>query len=178
MADKVSTPTTGGMSKLQKVVLCTLIVALIGSVAARAAILSKRPEAASGASSALQPSSYVASGEKSASTAQHDEQAGALERSLPFVTEASLFALIGFALGYATRKVFKLALLVIALVFIAIQTLSYFNLLDVEWGGVVGWINKAILNLKENESITKFLTRRVPSVGSLVVGYFLGFRRG
>jgi hypothetical protein len=50
--------------------------------------------------------------------------------------------------------------------------------MHVEWGPVVGWINARILNLKESESITGFLTKRVPSIGTLLVGWYLGFKRG
>lgn len=167
-----------GMTKLQKLALVGLVVLLIGSVAARAAFLSSKPPPASGAGSALEPSSYLASTKDSSSAAAHDEQSGVLENALPYVTEASLFGLIGFALGFATRKVFKVALLLIALAFIAIQALTYFDVLVIEWGPVVGWINEAILNLKGSGSITQFLTKRVPSVGALLIGCLLGFKRG
>ena len=177
MAQQSASAKAGGMSRLQKLALWSLVVLLIASVAARAAFLSTQPARSGGSSSAIEPSSYLAS-TKGDSAAADDEQAGALEKALPYVTEGSLFGLIGFALGYATRKVFKLGLLLIALAFIAIQTLTYFDLVNVEWGPVVAWINKALLNLKENESFTQFLTKRVPSVGALLAGYVFGFQRG
>lgn len=178
MSDKHKSANAHGMSRLQKLALWSLVVLLIASVAARAAFLSTKPASSGGSSSAVEPSSYLASTKGDSAAAAHDEQAGALEKALPYVTEGSLFGLIGFALGYATRKVFKLGLLLIALAFVAIQALTYFDLVNVEWGPVVVWINKALLNLKENESFTQFLTKRVPSVGALLAGYVFGFQRG
>lgn len=178
MSDRQKSANVHGMSPFQKIALWSLVILLVASVATRAAFLSSRPASSASSSGALEPSSYLASTRDSSAAAAHDEQAGALEKALPYVTEGSLFGLIGFALGYATRKVFKVGLLLIALAFIAIQTLTYFDVIDVDWGPVVAWINKALLNLKGNESFTQFLTKRVPSVGALLAGYVFGFQRG
>ena len=169
-----------GMSVLQKIAVAALAVLLVGSVAARAAFLTSQPTttSGSGSSAALEPSNYLASSTQTPPAAAPEQQPGALEHALPYVTEASFFGLIGFALGYATRKLFKLALLLLALAFIAIQTLTHFNLMHVEWGPVVSWINARVLNLKESGTVTEFLTKRVPSIGTLLVGWWLGFRRG
>jgi len=48
---------------------------------------------------------------------------------------------------------------------------------SVDWGGLIGKLNALIFNLQENESMTAFLTRRVPSGGSLLLGWAVGFRR-
>lgn len=159
-----------GLAGWQKTVLLLLVFALAGSIALRAA---RGPSAGGEPSSPGNARSLVAApGEQAA------EDAPALERALPWITEGSLFALIGFALGYATRKVFKLALLVIAVAFLAVQALVHFGVLEVGWGGVVDALNRVVLNLKADESVTGFLTRRVPSAGALLAGVVIGFRRG
>jgi uncharacterized membrane protein (Fun14 family) len=168
------------LSNFQKLALASLVVLLIASVAARAMYLSTHEaQSPPGANSALQPDNYLATGVHSSQPSTDPvPEPGAVEKSLPYVTEGSLFGLVGFALGYATRKIFKLALFVVALVFIAIQALTYFNVMTVEWGPVVTWLNKSIFNLAHDESVTSFFTKRVPSIGAMAAGYFLGFKRG
>ena len=101
-----------------------------------------------------------------------------IAKSLPFVTEASFFGLIGFALGYFSRKVVKLMLIVMAILFIAMQVLSYIDVVQINWQKLIDVINGMILNLKENDSISAVLKDRIPTAGALVAGYFLGFRKG
>jgi uncharacterized membrane protein (Fun14 family) len=74
--------------------------------------------------------------------------------------------------------VFKVALLLIAVAFLAVQGLVHFGVLEVGWGGLVDALDRAVLNLQADESVTGFLTRRVPSAGALLAGVVVGFRRG
>lgn len=101
-----------------------------------------------------------------------------IAKSLPFVTEASFFGLIGFALGYFSKKVVKLMLIFIAIMFMALQGLSYLEVLTMDWQKLIDVVNGLILNLKQNDSISAVLQDRIPTAGALVTGYFLGFRRG
>jgi len=105
-------------------------------------------------------------------------EATPLERSLPYVTESSLFGLIGFALGYATRKFVKLALIVLALFFLGLQGLSWMGAVTIDWSVIVAKLNGWIFDLQEGESMTTFLTRRIPSAGGLLLGVWAGFARG
>lgn len=97
---------------------------------------------------------------------------------MPYVTEGSFFALIGFALGYLSRKVVKIGLILLALMFLAVQGLSYAEVVSVDWDRALGLVNDLVLNLKENQTVTDVLKDRLPSAGGLVGGYALGFRKG
>ncbi|MBK7876087.1 MAG: hypothetical protein IPJ77_10085 [Planctomycetes bacterium] len=154
------------LSTLQRVVLGTLAVGFVGSVLLRAV-----PETRTGTGPA--GSSFVGNVE-----AETVHEAQGLETYLPYLTEATLFGLIGFALGYASRKLFKVALILIAVAFVVVQLLVWKGWLTVDWLGVRTVLNDWIFNLKENETITRFLTNRVPSAGALLFGWFVGFRRG
>lgn len=101
-----------------------------------------------------------------------------VEEALPYVTEGGFFAIVGFALGYASRKLLKLALILLALVFVAIQGLSAAEVLTVDWDAAVALANEAVLNVKQDQSWTEWLKARLPTTGGLVAGYALGFRRG
>lgn len=176
MASPAQPAAPNGLTGLQRATLIVLALLLIGSAIARAVLLSRAEPAADTSSSTLQPSNYLAS--TRTAPAESGGETSAFEDALPYVTEGSLFALIGFALGYATRKVFKIGLIVLAVAFVAIQALTYAKVASVDWGGLVDWLNKALLNLKENDNVTQFVTRRIPSTGALVAGALLGFKRG
>lgn len=165
-----------GLSRLQRTLLIALALLFVVSATTRALLLARQDPPTQRSSSTLEPASYLAS-TKSESSAPKTES-GALEDALPYVTEGSLFALIGFALGYTTRKIFKIGLIVLAVFFVAVQALSYAKVATVDWGGLIDWLNRAILNLKENETVTQFVTRRIPSTGALLLGVLIGFKRG
>jgi len=101
-----------------------------------------------------------------------------LEAALPYLTEGSFFALIGFALGYASKKVVKLMLIFLAIFFVGIQALSFGGVLTVDWSKAVDLLNSLILNLQENETVSEVLKDKVPTAGAMFAGYWLGFRRG
>ncbi len=184
----------GDASGFHKVVLIVLAVLLVGSVGARVALGigdgdSEGPvaeEAAGGGATGVRPDSLVPQTGQSpsggvggaAGTGAPAEERSTIEQALPYVTEGSLFALIGFAVGYASRKVFKLALILIALMFVAIQALSYGGYVAVDWGGAVEALNDLVLNLKENETLSQFLLDRIPTTGAFITGCLLGFKRG
>lgn len=175
MAATPKPPAQAGLTRVQRAVLIVLSVLLVGSAIARGVLLAKRSPSSSATETALEPSNYLAS---TRSPAEEPPSSSVFEDALPYVTEGSLFALIGFALGYTTRKIFKIGLIVLAVAFIAIQALTYAKVASVDWGGLVDWLNRAVLNLKENDTVTQFVTRRVPSTGALLAGAALGFKRG
>ena len=86
--------------------------------------------------------------------------------------------MIGFALGYASRKFVKLLLILLALFFLGLQALVWTGSVSVDWDGLLGKLDALLFNLKENESMTQFLTRRIPAGGGMLAGYLIGFRRG
>jgi len=107
---------------------------------------------------------------------KHDETTA--NDVMPYVTEGSFFALIGFALGYLSRKVVKVGLILLALLFVAVQGLSYAGVVAVDWDRALQLVNDLVLNLKENQTFTEVIKDRLPSAGGLVAGYALGFRKG
>lgn len=103
---------------------------------------------------------------------------GSLEALLPFFTETSFFALIGFALGYATRKVVKVLLIVVAVFFAGLQAMVYAGVAEVDWGQAIELLNGLILNVQQEQTLTEILKAKVPAFGGLAGGYLVGFRRG
>jgi len=104
---------------------------------------------------------------------------GTAETILPFLTEGGIAMLLGLALGIATRSVFRIALILIAVVFIAVQFLAYKGYIgDVDWGGIASGLKNVVLNLPETTGLSQMLQYKLPSAGSLVLGYYLGLKKG
>ena len=101
-----------------------------------------------------------------------------LGEALPYLTEGSFFALIGFALGYTSKKFIKLGLVLLAIAFVAIQGLSYTGVVSVDWQQALDWINGLILNVRENETLAKVVQHRIPAAGAFAGGWVLGLKSG
>jgi len=100
-----------------------------------------------------------------------------LESLLPYLTEGSLFLLVGFGLGALTRMLIKGILIVLVLFAAGMMFLETKDFVTVEWGPMLDWVRMSVLNLSANESVADFLTTKLPSMGTLGVGYFIGLRR-
>jgi uncharacterized membrane protein (Fun14 family) len=172
------------MSRWNKIVLGTIVSVLVLSMGARALLGSSEPPPGpaprSAQGSAVAPAGLVAGvpGQGESRAAEPAPEPGALETALPYVSEGSFFALIGFALGYASKKVVKLMLIFLAIFFVAIQALSFGGVLTVDWSRAVELLNNLILNLNENETVGQVLKDKLPTAGALGAGYWLGFRKG
>jgi len=103
---------------------------------------------------------------------------GAFETLLPYFSEGSFFGLIGFAVGYASRKFVKLALILLAVFFVLLQILVYADIATIDWGRAIDTLNTLILNLEKNRSLSEILVNKVPTTGAFGGGLLLGFRKG
>ena len=100
------------------------------------------------------------------------------EKLLPFVTEGGLAMLLGIALGMATRAVAKIAVILLAITFVAIQYLSYKGMLTMDWGQFGEWLNNLVLNVSGENGLGAIMKHKLPSAGALGVGYYLGLKKG
>ncbi|MBL8856989.1 MAG: FUN14 domain-containing protein [Planctomycetes bacterium] len=111
-------------------------------------------------------------------TQQHPRETGALATILPYLTEASLFGVIGFALGYTSKRAFKLLLILIALSFVTIQVLVSMGKMTVDWNQMITVIDNWILNMDFKSTVPVFLKQRLPTLAVFALGYVFGLRRG
>lgn len=100
-----------------------------------------------------------------------------LESLLPYLTEGSLFLLVGFGLGALTRMLIKGVLIVLVLFAGGLMFLETKEFVTVDWGPMLDWVRTSVLNLSQNESIAGFLTTKLPTMGTLGVGYLIGLKR-
>lgn len=153
----------------------TMVIIVLVTVAAMAARMALAAEAPAAPASLPGVTTLSAA---ASTDAPPGPEPSPLETALPYVTEGGFFAIVGFALGYASRKLLKLALLLIAVLFVAIQGLSSLDVLTVDWDKAVALANELVLNVKQDQSWMEWVKDRLPTTGGLAAGYALGFRRG
>ena len=108
------------------------------------------------------------------------EKKSGIGRLLPFVTEGGVAMLLGIALGVATRSFIKLALIGVAVVFIAIQVLVFREVIAVDWQAAERTftaLKDYVWNVSTEHNLSTIVQHKVPSAGALSIGYFLGLRR-
>ncbi|MBL8898126.1 MAG: hypothetical protein JNM84_10890 [Planctomycetes bacterium] len=100
------------------------------------------------------------------------------EEIAPVITEAGLFAFLGFAIGYTARKAVKIGMVLIAIFFVALQGLASAGIVSVDWSKGLEFLNQLVMNTSGGKGFGEVLQHHVPSAGALAGGYLLGFRRG
>lgn len=166
------------MTPLRAGMLAVIVISLLTSVGLRAYGTARERTAAPDLVARPQAPADAQGLVDGGARAEEEAEPSPLARWLPYVTEGSFFGLIGFALGYASRKLVKVGLVLLALFFVVLQALVWTGTVSVDWGGLVGKLNAWVFNLTESETASEFLRRRVPSAGGMLAGYLIGFRRG
>ena len=96
----------------------------------------------------------------------------------PAVFRLGFSFFVGFAVAYAARWAFKIALLVAGLLFLALLGLQYGGIVNVQWGLMEKHYDGASRWLSENSgAMTTFVTGALPSAAAGGLGLFAGLRR-
>jgi len=82
----------------------------------------------------------------------------------------------GFLIGYAIRKVIKVALIVGVVVF-SLIFLAYANVIDVDYSGLSETASSLVNTINPALNMFTPLFAHIPFIVSLVFGLFLGFKR-
>jgi len=104
-----------------------------------------------------------------------------LQSFAPYLQQISFGALAGFATGYALKKIGRAVAIVLGLLFVALQLLAHYGIVDINWGVVQGHVDP----LLEPEALggmwrrlVDVLTFNLAFAASFVPGLVLGIRRG
>jgi len=94
----------------------------------------------------------------------------------PFVGTLGFGGLMGYAVGYAAKKVSKLVLIAIGIIFFVIQYLVYKHWAVVHWQPVAHEAGEGV----KHASILfwRIVTRNVSLGAGFIVGIVLGFKKG
>ncbi|ABF45815.1 FUN14 domain protein [Deinococcus geothermalis DSM 11300] len=96
----------------------------------------------------------------------------------PLLPDLSVGALLGFASGLALRKVGRVALIALGLLFITLQVLAAFDLVTVNWPRVQAladpWLRQG--GTLGGAWLGRVLTANLPFVGAFTTGLLVGLR--
>jgi uncharacterized membrane protein (Fun14 family) len=95
---------------------------------------------------------------------------------VPFVGTLGFGGLMGYGVGYAAKKVSKLALVAMGIIFFLIQYLVYKGFATVDWGSVAEAGGEAVKS--GGALFWKVVTYNVSLGAGFVAGIVLGFRKG
>lgn len=101
--------------------------------------------------------------------------AQSLQHMLP---DLSVGALLGFATGVAVKFVGRIALIVVGLIFIAVQLLAWTGIITVDWLKLQSLTEPWLQRGKESGVpwVVRMLTANLPFAGAFGVGLLLGLR--
>ena len=145
--------------------LVALVVVVAGAIVVRQTLAERRAEGAG-------TGNQLMAGEKP------EEEPGAFEKILPYITEAGSAMLLGYMLALATRSALKLALAALVLGFVGLQFLAYKGILAVDLGEFAGWIGNSVLNVTSGGDAGQVAQEKVPTAGAGMLGYLLGLKKG
>ncbi|MBN2011745.1 FUN14 domain-containing protein [candidate division KSB1 bacterium] len=89
---------------------------------------------------------------------------------------ATFGGVTGYSAGYATKKVFKIMLIIFGLLFIIFQVLANYDMLAVNWPRVQA-VTGALFTINHSSYIS-VLTSHLPEAGGFMAGFVLGFKKG
>ena len=82
----------------------------------------------------------------------------------------------GFFIGYATRKVVKIAL-ILAIVVFSLIFLAYTNVIGIDYGGLARMVSNFGNAVNPTLVLLTPLVSHLPFVGSLIIGIVIGFKK-
>lgn len=104
-----------------------------------------------------------------------------LQSVFPYLQQLSFGALAGFAAGYALKKVGKLVAVGVGLLFVALQLLAYYGVIEVNWGVVQGHVDPLLEPENLNSAwrgLVDLLTFNITFAAAFIPGLVIGLRRG
>lgn len=101
--------------------------------------------------------------------------AQSIQQMLP---DLSVGALLGFATGVAVKFVGRIALIVVGLLFIAVQLLAWTGIITVDWLKLQSLTEPILQRGKESGVpwVLRMLTANIPFAGAFLAGLLLGLR--
>ncbi|PVX23166.1 MAG: hypothetical protein CW691_11415 [Candidatus Bathyarchaeum sp.] len=94
----------------------------------------------------------------------------------PILFQIAIGGIGGFLVGYAVRKILKVALILVAIIF-SLIFLAYLNVLDVDYDGLSELASNFVNTINPALDLLTPLLVHIPFIASFVIGLILGFRR-
>ncbi len=98
------------------------------------------------------------------------------EAFAPILFQLGIGGIGGFFIGYAIRKVVKVAL-ILGMGIFSLMFLAYTNVIGIDYGGLVGMVSTFINAINPALGLLIPLMAHLPFVGSLIIGLIIGFKK-
>ena len=98
------------------------------------------------------------------------------EAFAPILFQLGIGGIGGFFIGYAIRKVVKVALILVIVIF-SIIFLVYTNVIDIDYSGLVEIASNFVNAINPALSLLTPLLIHLPFVFSLIIGLIIGFKK-
>lgn len=87
--------------------------------------------------------------------------------------------ILGFAAGYALKKMVKILLLALGVFTLGLVVLAYYGIIAVNWDKLALLVERAVSGAQVTAySIQSFLVASLPFAGAFTAGFILGFKYG
>lgn len=87
--------------------------------------------------------------------------------------------ILGFAAGYALKKMVKILLLALGVFTLGLVVLAYYGIVSVNWDKLALLVERAISGAQATTySVQSFILASVPFAGAFTAGFILGFKYG
>jgi uncharacterized membrane protein (Fun14 family) len=96
----------------------------------------------------------------------------------PLVTQLGVGGIIGLCIGFALKKIAKIAAAVIGVFSLGLIYMESQGVITVDWLGVETWGNTALAGLGQAEGALGAFLANLPIAGGAVVGFALGIKWG
>ena len=97
---------------------------------------------------------------------------------LPIAGEVGMGGVGGFVIGYALKKLVKLAVILLGLCFLFLEYLAYRGVIMINYGALQDWASKIAA---PTGALSGFLTQflaHLPFGASFVLGFYVGLKKG
>ena len=96
----------------------------------------------------------------------------------PLLTQLGVGGIGGLCVGFALKKLAKLAAVLIGLAFIVLELLAYYGIININYGALSDWVNGVIGGVGVLEGVLSAIIGNLPFASSFVVGFVIGLKLG
>lgn len=96
----------------------------------------------------------------------------------PLLTQLGVGGVAGLCVGFALKKLGKIAAFILGIFFIALQVLSWYGIISINYGAMEQWGKEIINNLGIAEGVYSSIIANMPFAASFLVGLAIGIKIG
>lgn len=96
----------------------------------------------------------------------------------PLLTQLGVGGVAGLCVGYALKKVGKIAAFILGIAFIGLELLAYKGIIDIHYDALITWGEELIGQVGVLEGLMTLIIANMPFAASFLVGLAIGIKMG